>query len=38
MAIILCVDDEATQLMLLQLALSRAGHEVLEASDGQMGG
>ena len=37
MATILCVDDEATQLMLLRLALTRAGHEVLEASDGQMG-
>ena len=37
MATILCVDDEATQLMLLRLALTRAGHEVLEASDGQIG-
>ena len=37
MATILCVDDEATQLMLLRLALTRAGHEVLEASDGHIG-
>jgi CheY-like chemotaxis protein len=37
MSTILCVDDEPTQLMLLRLALTRAGHQVLEASDGQMG-
>ena len=37
MATILCVDDEPTQLMLLRLALTRAGYEVLEASDGQKG-
>lgn len=37
MATILCVDDEPTQLMLLRLALTRAGHEVLEAPDGQTG-
>lgn len=37
MATILCVDDEPTQLMLLRLALTRAGHEVLEASNGQEG-
>lgn len=37
MATILCVDDEPTQLMLLRLALTRVGHEVLEASDGQKG-
>jgi len=37
MATVLCVDDEPTQLMLLRLALSRAGYDVLEASDGQMG-
>ena len=34
---ILCVDDEPTQLMLLRLALTRAGDQVLEASDGQKG-
>ncbi|MCB0193620.1 MAG: response regulator [Anaerolineae bacterium] len=34
---ILCVDDEPTQLMLLRLALSRAGFEVLEANNGQLG-
>jgi CheY-like chemotaxis protein len=34
---ILCVDDEPTQLMLLRLALTRAGFRVLEASDGQKG-
>ena len=34
---ILCVDDEPTQLMLLRLALSRAGYEVLEANNGQQG-
>ena len=34
---ILCVDDEPTQLMLLRLALSRAGFEVLEADNGQQG-
>jgi CheY-like chemotaxis protein len=34
---ILCVDDEPTQLMLLRLALTRAGYQVLEASDGQKG-
>ncbi|MCG3208979.1 MAG: Transcriptional regulatory protein KdpE [Anaerolineae bacterium] len=37
MATILCVDDEPTQLMLLRLALTRAGHQVLEAADGQKG-
>ena len=37
MPTILCVDDEPTQLMLLRLALTRAGHQVLEASDGNMG-
>jgi CheY-like chemotaxis protein len=37
MATILCVDDEPTQLMLLQLALTRAGYQVLEALDGQKG-
>ncbi len=37
MATILCVDDEPTQLMLLRLALTRAGHDVLEASDGRKG-
>ncbi len=37
MATVLCVDDEPTQLMLLRLALTRAGHTVLEASDGQKG-
>ena len=37
MPTVLCVDDEPTQLMLLRLALSRAGYDVLEASDGQMG-
>ena len=37
MATVLCVDDEPTQLMLLRLALTRAGHNVLEASDGQKG-
>ena len=37
MPTILCVDDEPTQLMLLRLALTRAGHQVLEASDGHMG-
>ncbi len=34
---ILCVDDEPTQLMLLRLALTRAGYRVLEAPDGQKG-
>jgi CheY-like chemotaxis protein len=34
---ILCVDDEPTQLMLLRLALSRAGYQVFEASNGQQG-
>jgi CheY-like chemotaxis protein len=34
---ILCVDDEPTQLMLLRLALTRAGYKVLEAADGQKG-
>lgn len=34
---ILCVDDEPTQLMLLRLALSRAGYDVLEANNGQQG-
>ena len=37
MPTVLCVDDEPTQLMLLRLALSRAGYEVLEASKGQDG-
>jgi len=37
MATVLCVDDEPTQLMLLRLALTRAGYTVLEASDGQSG-
>lgn len=37
MATILCVDDEPTQLMLLRLALTRAGYKVLEAADGQKG-
>ncbi len=37
MATILCVDDEPTQLMLLRLALTRAGHDVLEAPNGQTG-
>jgi CheY-like chemotaxis protein len=34
---ILCVDDEPTQLMLLRLALIRAGYRVLEAANGQKG-
>ena len=34
---ILCVDDEPTQLMLLRLALVRAGYRVLEAANGQKG-
>jgi CheY-like chemotaxis protein len=37
METILCVDDEPTQLMLLRLALTRAGYRVLEAPDGQKG-
>lgn len=37
MKTILCVDDEPTQLMLLRLALTRAGFRVLEATDGQKG-
>ncbi len=37
MKTILCVDDEPTQLMLLRLALTRAGYRVLEAADGQRG-
>ena len=37
MATVLCVDDAPTQLMLLRLALTRAGYQVLEASDGQLG-
>jgi two-component system phosphate regulon response regulator PhoB len=37
MQTILCVDDEPTQLMLLRLALIRAGYRVLEASNGQKG-
>ncbi len=37
MKTILCVDDEPTQLMLLRLALTRAGYQVLEASNGQKG-
>lgn len=34
---ILCVDDEPTQLMLLRLALVRAGYRVIEAINGQKG-
>lgn len=37
MITILCVDDEPTQLMLLRLALTRAGYQVLEAADGETG-
>lgn len=37
MKTILCVDDEPTQLMLLRLALTRAGYRVLEAPNGQKG-
>lgn len=37
MKTILCVDDEPTQLMLLRLALTRAGFRVLEADSGQKG-
>ena len=37
MKTILCVDDDPTQLMLLRLALTRAGYHVLEASDGKEG-
>ncbi len=37
MLTVLCVDDEPTQLMLLRLALTRAGYQVLEAADGQKG-
>lgn len=37
MKTILCVDDEPTQLMLLRLALTRAGYNVLEAPDGEHG-
>lgn len=37
METILCVDDDPTQLMLLRLALTRAGFQVLEAADGQEG-
>lgn len=37
MVTILCVDDEPTQLMLLRLALTRAGYQVLEAADGETG-
>lgn len=37
MITILCVDDEPTQLMLLRLALTRAGFQVLEAGDGETG-
>jgi CheY-like chemotaxis protein len=37
METILCVDDEPTQLMLLRLALIRAGYRVLEAPNGQKG-
>ncbi len=37
MKTILCVDDEPTQLMLLRLALTRAGYQVLEATNGQKG-
>jgi CheY-like chemotaxis protein len=37
MKTILCVDDDPTQLMLLRLALTRAGYKVLEALDGKEG-
>ena len=37
MKTILCVDDDPTQLMLLRLALTRAGYQVLEAPDGKKG-
>ena len=37
METILCVDDEPTQLMLLRLALVRAGYRVIEASNGKKG-
>ncbi len=37
MVTILCVDDEPTQLMLLRLALTRAGFQVLEAANGETG-
>jgi len=37
METILCVDDDPTQLMLLRLALTRAGFQVLEAADGKEG-
>lgn len=37
MKTILCVDDDPTQLMLLRLALTRAGYKVLEAPDGKEG-
>lgn len=37
MTTILCVDDEPSQLMLLRLALTRAGYEVLEAPNGEVG-
>lgn len=37
MKTILCVDDEPTQLMLLRLALTRAGYHILESQSGQKG-
>lgn len=37
MAKILCIEDEATIRMLIGEALSEAGHEVLEAADGDSG-
>ncbi|RME69978.1 MAG: response regulator [Chloroflexi bacterium] len=37
MPTILCVDDEPTQLMLLRLALTRVGYQVIEAANGQQG-
>lgn len=37
METILCVDDDPTQLMLLRLALTRAGFRVIEAADGKEG-
>jgi CheY-like chemotaxis protein len=37
MPTILCIDDEPTQLLMLRLALTRAGHQVIQASDGPEG-
>lgn len=37
MPTILCIDDEPTQLLLLRLALTRAGHQVIQALDGTTG-